>query len=168
MNKSWRRLPVWLIVAALAACATPEPTYQLRPGGPAKSKAEIEKLAKQEVAANQSMVKAGLIDKPLVPLSMTPPPYPKEAQRTATQGTVRVGFVIGVDGTVERIEILQSAGQVLDQACIDAVKTWRFAPATRNGKPTKVLAVMDFPFNMPQFLKRPLLEGLPGASGSGK
>lgn len=62
--------------------------------------------------------------------------YPLMSQRFREQGTVRVRFLIKRDGTVNNAEIMRSSGYPrLDKAAMDAVKTWRFTPATEDGKP---------------------------------
>jgi len=63
------------------------------------------------------------------------PGYPIEARRRAEQGTVLLRIEVGVDGSVERVEIAQSSGfDSLDQSAVETVRTrWRFVPAQRDG-----------------------------------
>ena len=76
-----------------------------------------------------------------------PPAYPpaEEAARHGGRVTVRVG--VKQDGIIENVEVIKSTGYpALDQAAIDAVKTWRFAPATdEQGKP--VASTLSFALN---------------------
>ena len=59
--------------------------------------------------------------------SKTPlPRYPAEARRAGIEGRVEVKFLLNVDGTVAKAEVLDSEPPgVFDQAAIDAVMQWR-------------------------------------------
>jgi TonB family protein len=57
---------------------------------------------------------------------------------------VKVSFIIGTDGRVHSPFILESAGPTDDQVVLDAVRTWRYRPATCNGVPTESEARIGF------------------------
>jgi len=57
---------------------------------------------------------------------------------------VKVSFIIGTDGRVHSPFILESAGPQDDQVVLDAVRTWRYRPATCNGVPTESEARIGF------------------------
>ncbi len=63
------------------------------------------------------------------------PIYPIAARRRAQQGNVLLRVEVGVDGSVERVEIAQSSGfDSLDESATETVrKRWRFVPARRDG-----------------------------------
>ncbi len=63
------------------------------------------------------------------------PVYPVEARRRAQQGTVLLRVQVGIDGSVERVEIAQSSGfDMLDDSAVETVRRrWRFVPARRDG-----------------------------------
>jgi TonB family protein len=64
--------------------------------------------------------------------------YPKVSQRLGEQGVATIRYVVKTDGSVDDVEVLHSSGFIrLDRAAADAVKTWRFKPATIDGKPTE-------------------------------
>ena len=46
--------------------------------------------------------------------------------------------VITESGEVDEIRVLKSAGAVLDRAASDAVRQWRYRPATLNGRAVSV------------------------------
>ena len=57
---------------------------------------------------------------------------------------VKVSFIIGTDGRVHSPFILESAGPADDQVVLDAVRSWRYRPATCNGVPTESEARIGF------------------------
>ena len=72
--------------------------------------------------------------------------YTKKARSVGCSGSVILWFVVTAEGTVERARVTKSLGLGLDQEALRAVKTWRFKPATRSGKPVpvRVMAEMNF------------------------
>lgn len=77
----------------------------------------------------------------------SPPRYPLESRRKKEQGTVLLRLLIGTDGRVEDVSIAQSSGfERLDQAALQAARSWRWQPMTRNGQPVEVRGVMPIPF----------------------
>lgn len=97
-------------------------------------------------------------------LSQTPPEYPSEGysvilNRTsltpqlrieAAEGRVILRLLVLADGSVDRVEVVVSSGhEVLDQTAVEAVKIWRFAPATRDRQPIKAWVVIPVRFVVP-------------------
>jgi protein TonB len=65
-----------------------------------------------------------------------PPEYPIEAARRGEQGVVVLRIFIAKDGHVMRVDVARSSGSAsLDETARDRIATWRFHPATRDGKP---------------------------------
>jgi len=54
--------------------------------------------------------------------------------------------VVGKDGRPYNIRVGQSLGMGLDEQAIEAVRNWRFRPATFNGQPvaTQIAVQVDF------------------------
>jgi protein TonB len=77
----------------------------------------------------------------------SPPRYPLESRRKKEQGTVELRLLIGTDGRVEQVSIAQSSGfDRLDQAALQAAKSWRWQPMIRNGQPVEVRGLLSIPF----------------------
>jgi len=57
---------------------------------------------------------------------------------------ISVSFIIGTDGRVHSPLILQSLGPAGDRIILDAVRSWRYRPATCNGVPTEVEGTIAF------------------------
>lgn len=68
------------------------------------------------------------------------PVYTEIARKARIQGVVIVQAIINEQGNVTNVKVLKSLPMGLDQAAVDAVKKWRFQPATlkSNGKPVAV------------------------------
>jgi periplasmic protein TonB len=76
------------------------------------------------------------------------PPYPEIARKARIQGVVILEAVITKTGTVEEVKVLRSLHPILDQAAINAVKQWRYQPATLNGRPVKVYFTVTVKFTL--------------------
>jgi len=75
------------------------------------------------------------------------PAYPLELMRKNVSGTVTLQAVIAADGSVEKVQVLQGVDEQLDRFACDAFRRWRFFPATRNGNPVDLDAVVAIPFH---------------------
>ena len=53
--------------------------------------------------------------------------YPTLAQQTRVQGAVRLQAIIGIDGSVEELEVI-SGHPLFIQSALDALRKWRYAP----------------------------------------
>jgi TonB family protein len=52
--------------------------------------------------------------------------------------SVSISFLVTEKGTVEGIEVTESAGSIIDDVVTTAVGTWKYEPATIRGTPVKV------------------------------
>jgi TonB family protein len=106
--------------------------------------------AKPDVAGADLPVEAGgSVRRPqVIESSRVLPVYPEEAQRAGLEGLVVLKVEIDEQGRVGHVEVLRSLGHGFDEAAVAAVRQWRFRPATRDGKPIKVLHVIPFDFRL--------------------
>jgi len=74
------------------------------------------------------------------------PAYPLELMRQNVAGTVTLQAVIAADGSVEKIQVLQGVDDRLDHYACEAFRRWHFFPATRDGNPVDLDAVVVIPF----------------------
>ena len=74
------------------------------------------------------------------------PGYPLELMRRNVQGTVTLSAVINSDGRVGEVKVLNGIDDQLDQYACAALAHWRFRPATKNGNPVALQAVVMIPF----------------------
>jgi len=57
---------------------------------------------------------------------------------------VAVSFVVGIDGRVHSPVILESAGSAEDGRILQALRFWRYRPATCNAAPTEMESKVEF------------------------
>jgi TonB family protein len=81
-------------------------------------------------------------------ISATKPVYPERARRARVTGTVILESIIDEQGDVVNVRVLKGQPMGLDQAAVDAVKTWKFKPAMMKGKPVKVYYVVTVNFQV--------------------
>ena len=68
------------------------------------------------------------------PLFQQAPDYPLDMLATRREGFVDVGFTVDKDGFVQNPVVLkQTGGQSFEQAALDAVEQFRYAPKFVNG-----------------------------------
>jgi protein TonB len=76
----------------------------------------------------------------LVPMSMVYPFYPEEARLRGWEDAVAVRYVIGTDGRVRNVEVLERPQRELFQkTVVKAIRNWRFKPLVKNGVPQEVI-----------------------------
>ncbi len=76
------------------------------------------------------------------------PKYTDEAKAAKLEGTVGLAIVVGTDQRAHDIKITKSLDPGLDASAIDSIKTWRFQPGTKNGKPVPVQAKIEVNFHL--------------------
>ena len=77
------------------------------------------------------------------------PPYPRLSRINDEQGTVVLRVLVKADGTAGAVEIKTSSGyRLLDESARSTVQTWRFNPATVNGKPLDEWYELAIPFKL--------------------
>jgi protein TonB len=77
------------------------------------------------------------------------PVYPPLARQTRISGTVRLHAIIGKDGTIQSLEVI-NGHPLLQQAALDAVRQWRYQPTLLNGDPVDVDTTIDVIFSLNQ------------------
>jgi len=76
------------------------------------------------------------------------PEYSEEARKAKFQGTCVLWLVVGPDGRPRDIRVQRTLGLGLDEKAIEAVKTWRFDPALKDGKPVAVQINVEVSFRL--------------------
>ena len=76
------------------------------------------------------------------------PTYNEEARRYGLMGTPVFRMVIDEIGNPAEIYLLRPAGAGFDEQSYEALRTWKFDPATRNGVPVKVAVNVEVSFEL--------------------
>ncbi len=74
--------------------------------------------------------------------------YPDAAKRAHIQGVVVLEAVIGPDGNVENLTTLRGLPLGLTEAAVQAVRRWRYEPATMGGEPVPVKYIITVRFTL--------------------
>jgi protein TonB len=73
-----------------------------------------------------------------------PPRYPAEAKRNGQQGVALFRVIVSSAGQAESVTLIKSCGhRILDDSALDAVRKWKFHPATIGG--VKVSSTVNVP-----------------------
>jgi len=92
--------------------------------------------------------KIGELDARPVPIYQPQPEYSDEARKAKFSGEVVVACVITATGTVDNCSVSKSVGMGLDEKALEAVRTWKFKPGTKAGKPVAVQASIAVTFRL--------------------
>jgi TonB family protein len=76
------------------------------------------------------------------------PEYSEEARKAKWQGTVVLWVVIGPDGKPRDVRVQRSLGMGLDEKAIEAVRSWKFEPAKKDGQPVAVQVNVEVNFRL--------------------
>ena len=75
------------------------------------------------------------------------PVYPPEAVEQQVSGTVRLEAIIGVDGRVRDLQLVDGH-PMLAPSALDAVAQWRYRPTQLNGQDVEVVTLIEVNFNL--------------------
>ena len=83
-----------------------------------------------------------------IPVYKPEPPYTPEAKAAKVEGVVTLWVVVGVDGTVTDVKAEEGFDKGLTENAVNTLKTWKFRPAMKDGKPVpcKVRVEVSFKF----------------------
>jgi TonB family protein len=74
------------------------------------------------------------------PVTTPLPDFHKAGRRS-----LKVQFLIGTDGRLHKLAIVNSAGRAADSKAVNALRHWRYAPAMCNGIPMEAEGTIEFP-----------------------
>jgi TonB family protein len=111
------------------------------------------------------------------------PEYTDEARLVSLEGTVRLLCDIGEDGSLRDVTVQQGLGLGLDEKAVEAVRKWKFAPGTFDGRPVAMQMTVEVEygrgsgrtsswhlggaeFHPPEGASRPVITSAPFPAGS--
>lgn len=83
-----------------------------------------------------------------IPTSTPEAKYSLEARKKKIEGVVLVSIIVDASGSPQNPRILKPLGYGLDEAAIDAVKSYRFKPAMKDGHPVPVMMTIQVNFRL--------------------
>jgi TonB family protein len=101
--------------------------------------------------ADRTRPEAARSDAPVAPpvaWRKVDPKYIASAVTDRIEGKVRLACVIGTDGRVSTIELVNGLDDRLNQSAEEALAKWEFTPATRHGEPVEVDVLVEIPFKL--------------------
>ncbi len=119
-----------VISAAVPICAQDEPPQTNTP--PANSKVEHV---------------GGRVTPPRVRYQPEPE-FSEQARAAGYEGVCTLKLIVGTDGVPRNIRVLNKIGMGLDEKAVEAVSSWRFDPALKDGKPVAVEIAVEVDFHL--------------------
>ena len=83
------------------------------------------------------------------PLRKIDPKYPPTLIKERVEGEVVLYAVIRGDGSVDSIQLVRGIDEQLDANAMEALSQWKFRPATKQGTPVDLEAIVHIPFHPP-------------------
>jgi TonB family protein len=83
------------------------------------------------------------------PLRKVDPKYPPTLINEHVEGEVVLYAVIRTDGSVDSIQLVHGIDEQLDANAMQALSQWKFRPATKQGTPVDLEAIVHIPFHAP-------------------
>ncbi len=101
--------------------------------------------AKPKPPAGPARISSGVVSG--LKLSGQTPQYPAIARAAHVGGSVVLHAIISKSGSIESLTVV-SGSPMLQDAALEAVKTWRYKPYLLNGDPTEVDTTITVNFNL--------------------
>jgi protein TonB len=104
-------------------------------------------VGNNQPSAPEAALPVGGDVKPAKLITSVPPAYPALAKNQRVSGNVVIDALIDVTGHVTTMKVV-SGPTLLHQAAMDALKRWKYQPATLDGKPTPMHLTVTIQFHL--------------------
>jgi TonB family protein len=84
-----------------------------------------------------------------VPLKKIDPKYPPTLINERVEGEVILYAILRSDGSVDSIQLVRGLDEQLDANAMSALSQWKFRPASKQGAPVELEAIVHIPFHAP-------------------
>jgi TonB family protein len=81
-------------------------------------------------------------------IAFSQPPYTPEAFKNYVEGTVTLETTVDIEGNVTASRVVKGLGYGLDESALDAVPSWKFSPALKNGSPVEASMQLSVEFKL--------------------
>ena len=131
-------------IAQPTKVATPAPAALAAPSAPSPSPVAAPAPAAAAPAPKPAGVTRGVSEGSA---GCEKPEYPREAEMSGEQGTVRIRVLVDTNGKVIEAKIKKSSGsRILDKAATKAYSLCTFKPAMKDGVPQQDWYEIEYPF----------------------
>jgi len=76
------------------------------------------------------------------------PQYNEKARKKKIGGTVILETIVGTDGHTHDIRVVRPLGYGLSEQAVKALRTWKFEPGMKDGKPVPVVLQIEMDFRI--------------------
>lgn len=83
-----------------------------------------------------------------VPIVAPEAEFSDEARRQRYQGVCLISLIVDARGNPQNPRVMQALGMGLDEKALEAVRRYRFKPATKDGRPVPVRITVEVDFRM--------------------
>jgi TonB family protein len=83
-----------------------------------------------------------------IPTYKPEPRYTGDARAAKLEGTVVCSVVVNDTGNVADVQVVRPLDRGLDESAMQTLRTWKFEPATKAGKPVPVRVVVEVSFEL--------------------
>ncbi len=74
--------------------------------------------------------------------------YTRDTMSRKVQGRVKLECVVETDGSIREVRVVESLDPELDEQAVQAVRRWKFAPGTKDGRAVPVRVEMEMSFKL--------------------
>lgn len=123
------KLRILLLTAAIAAltgCAATAPTPN-------------QVSIRNEVRFTKPAFELTDVDEPPRLELHMPPEYPKQFRSFGVRGVAMMAFIVDEEGMPREVQVGSASDEAFGEAGKEAISTWRFSPARKNGQPVACL-----------------------------
>ncbi len=83
-----------------------------------------------------------------VPIFAPDPEFSDEARRDKYQGICLVSIIVDARGFPQNVRVARHLGMGLDEKAMEAIRRYRFKPATKDGKPVAAAITVEVDFRL--------------------
>lgn len=140
--------PVPIVVGISMSSTTAAGGFAVQVGNTTYGKSSDKVVDASQVKAYQApkYVPPGGADTEPVPMGEIKVPYPDEAKKNEIEGSVRLKVMVDQTGTVTEVSVISGPGYGLNEAARDALRKYKFRPATKGGEAVGTTLIYTYTF----------------------
>jgi len=142
--------PVPLVVGITMSSTTATGGFAVQVGNTTYGKASstvVDPSSVKAYSAPRYLPPGGADTEPAV-LTEVKVPYPAEAKKNEVEGSVRLKVTLEATGEVKEVVVISGPGYGLNDAAREALKRFRFKPATKGGEPVGYTFIYTYTFEL--------------------